>query len=261
MTMLFLAWQDPSSRAWFPIGKLTYDGNLYHFAYLQGALEAQQKADFQPLLAFPDLYQTYGSPELFPLFANRLLRPSRPDYRDFVQWLNLPEHQDDPIALLARSGGRRTTDSFEVFPCPERDSQGQYHVHFFAHGLRYIPPESQQYIQALQIGEELQVMHDLQNPVDSRALILRTKNLHIVGFCPRYLVQDFFELVCQFPHKVKISVERINPPPTPLQYRLLCNLTAEWSEDFHPFSSSSYQAISAKRNPEGTAPEESKVPV
>lgn len=247
MKTLFLAWQDPASRRWFPIGKLSHDGKLYHFEYLQGALEARQDAEFQPLLSFPDFYQNYGSPELFPLFANRLLRPSRPDYTDFVKWLNIPEQQDDPIALLARSGGKRTTDAFEVFPCPERDEQGRYHIHFFAHGLRYMPSESQQHIQTLQVGSELSVMHDVQNPVDSRALILRTSDHHNVGFCPRYLVQDFFELISKFPDQVNISVERINPPPTPLQFRLLCNLTADWSEDFHPFSSSAYQPIVTER--------------
>jgi hypothetical protein len=73
-------------------------------------------------------------------------------------------------------------------------------------------------------------------------------------------VQDFFELVNQFPHKIKVSVERINLAPTPLQYRLLCNLTAEWAEDFHPSSSYTYQPIGAERNPEGTLPEASKIP-
>lgn len=246
MKTLFLAWQDPESRAWYPVGKLTHVDEVYYFSYLQGALEAQEKASFQPLWSFPDLYHCYRSVKLFPLFANRLLRPSRPDYKDFVQWLNVPTEQDDPIALLARSGGKRKTDNFEVFPCPERDEQGQYHIHFFAHGLRYMPPESQLRIQSLQVGEELQIMHDMQNPVDPRALILRTKDLHNVGFCPRYLVQDLFELVCNFPQGVKISVERVNPPPTPLQFRLLCNLTAQWEESFHPFSNPSYQPLASE---------------
>ncbi|MGG6294968.1 HIRAN domain-containing protein [Leptolyngbya sp. AN02str] len=243
MKTLFLAWQDPTSRTWFPVGKLTHEGGLYQFSYLQGALEAREKSNFQPLWAFPEFYHTYSSVELFPLFANRLLRPSRPDYQDFVQWLNIPEQQDDPIALLARSGGRRKTDSFEVFPCPERDEQGNYHIHFFAHGLRYFPEAIQQYVQFLQPGTPLLVTHDLQNRFDSRALVLRTEDLHFVGYCPRYLTQDFFELICQFPQQVNVTVERVNPPPTPIQFRLLCSLTAAWSEGFQPFSSPIYQPL------------------
>jgi hypothetical protein len=240
---LFLAWQDPDSRTWFPVGKLTREDGTYNFSYLQGAIQAGEKANFQPLWSFPDFYISYSSIELFPLFSNRLLRPSRPDYENFVQWLNIPQQKDDPIALLARSGGRRKTDSFEVFPYLERDEQGNYHIHFFAHGLRHFPKDIQQHVQSLQPGTRLLVTHDIQNAFDSRALILRTEDLHFVGYCPRYLTDDFFELISQFPQHVNAMVERVNLPPTPLQFRLLCNLTATWQEDFHPFSGPLYQSL------------------
>jgi len=42
--------------------------------------------------------------------------------------------------MLARSGGRRETDTLTVFPIPEPDSEGRYRLHFFLHGLRYLPP-------------------------------------------------------------------------------------------------------------------------
>ena len=243
MKSLFLAWQNPVSRTWHPIGRLTFDGRLYRFGYIQGATVAQAEGNFKPLWAFPDFNHIYESAELFPLFANRLLRRSRPEYPDFVQWLNIPEHKDDPIALLSRSGGQRATDSLEVFPCPERDEQGRYHVHFFAHGLRHLPPETQPRIHQLQPDNRLYVAHDCQNPYDSKALILRTEDKYIVGYCPRYLVDDFFDLLCHAPDKLEILVERVNLPPTPLQFRLLCNLTAEWSADFQPFSGSAYQPL------------------
>jgi hypothetical protein len=248
---LFLAWQDSASRAWFPVGKLISQNGIYQFKYLQGALEAKEKAGFEPIWSFPDFYHHYSSTDLFPLFANRLLRPSRPDYKDFVQWLNIPEQEDDPIALLARSGGQRKTDSFEVFPCPEQDPSGKYHIHFFVHGLRHFPPEIQEHVQTLQPETPLLLTHDLQNKYDSRALILRTEDLHFVGYCPRYLTQDFFELVCHFPQQVHVTVERVNPPPTPLQFRLLCNLTAAWAQSFQPFSSPMYQELSVD-SPEPT---------
>lgn len=236
MKTLFLAWQNPVSRAWFPIGRLTFDGKLYHFNYIQDAITAQQEGNFQPLWAFPELDQVYESPVLFPLFANRLLRRSRPDYPDFVQWLNIPEHGDDPLALLARSGGQRATDSLEVFPRPERDNHGRYQIHFFVHGLRYLPPVTQPRIQQLQSGDRLYITHDSQNLYDSKALILRTEDLYIVGYCPRYLVSDVFDLLSRSPEQLEVFVERVNLPPTPLQFRLLCHLTAEWPADFQPFS-------------------------
>ncbi|MBD2314879.1 HIRAN domain-containing protein [Desertifilum sp. FACHB-1129] len=239
MKTLFLAWQHPDSRAWFPIGRLTYDGELYRFGYIQGVLTAQKRANFQPLWSFPRLDEVYESPHLFSLFANRLLRQSRPDYPDFVQWLNIAQHEDDPIALLARSGGKRATDTLEVFPLPQPDPQGHYHIHFFAHGLSHLPPETQNRIHQLQPQEQLSIIHESQNPYDSNALLLCTSDRYQVGYFPRYYAKDLVNLR----DDLTVLVERVNPSPTPLQFRLLCNLTACWPENFQPFSDGDYQPL------------------
>jgi hypothetical protein len=242
---LFLAWQDPESRSWFQIGRLTFDGSTYNFVYTEGAQEAQQQCGFQALQSFPRLDQTYSSNRLFPLFSNRVLSRSRSDYADFVQWLNIPLSEDDPIALLARAGGRRATDTLAVFPCPESDENGLYHIHFFSHGIRHLPECAISRINSFQPGEQLFLAHEFQNPFDSQALTLNTRDHYVVGYCPRYLLGDAFELLKKQPNLVHIHVERVNHSPTPLQFRLLCNLTAKWPDDFRPFSSKEYQAIQA----------------
>jgi len=242
MKTLFLAWQDPYSRSWFPIGRLTFDGTQYQFVYTQGAVKAQHQCEFQLVYSFPDLNKVYTSVELFPLFSNRLMRRSRPEYNNFVQWLNIPEGKDDPIAILARSGGRKATDHFEVFPCPEADENGLYHIHFFAHGLRHLPPCGIERINQLQTCELLYLANEFQNPYDPHALLLCTQDHHIVGYCPRYIIADVFKLKNENP-EVQVHVERVNPVPAPLQLRLLCNMTAQWHEEFRPFSSREYQPI------------------
>ncbi|MGL5193914.1 MAG: hypothetical protein ACRC8Y_10035, partial [Chroococcales cyanobacterium] len=77
---------------------------------------------------------------------------------------------------------------------------------------------------------------------DRLALMLRTEDAHLVGYCPRYLREDIFEIFQQNPHAVTITVERVNPPPAFLPMRLLCHLTVDW-EGFQPFSSSMYQTL------------------
>ncbi|AFZ23918.1 hypothetical protein Cylst_1641 [Cylindrospermum stagnale PCC 7417] len=245
MKTLFLAWQDPKSRSWLPVGRLTYDGTQYQFVYTQGATEAQTKFGFQLLYSFPELNRVYTSVELFPLFSNRLMRPSRPDYKNYIEWLNIPEHEDEPITILSRSGGQKVTDNYEVFPCPEPDANGSYNIHFFVHGLRHLPPSAIERIHQLQTSELLYLANEFQNPYDTRALLLCTKDHHIVGYCPRYIVDDIFKLKNKNPELVKVQVERINPVPAPLQLRLLCNMTAKWDEEFQPFSSWEYQPILA----------------
>ncbi|MGB3493209.1 MAG: HIRAN domain-containing protein [Elainellaceae cyanobacterium] len=246
MKTLFLAWQDPQSRAWFPIGKLTSNGSFYEFAYLHGAEKAQAACGFQPLHSFPSFNEVYQSQELFPLFANRLMRRSRPDFGNYIEWLNVPHQADDPIAILARSGGRKATDTFEVFPTPEPDENGLYHVHFFSHGLRYLPACSNERIVKLRAGEELYVMHDLQNPYDPNALLLRTEDCYTIGYLPRYLVHDACKLLDQDSQDLHVHVERINHAPTPLRFRLLCNMTTQWAKGFQPFSGDEYQPITEK---------------
>lgn len=243
MNTLFLAWQDPEKRCWIPIGRLTYNGVRYQFIYIQGVREAQQKCNFQLLESFPRLDKVYESNDLFPLFSNRVLSRSRPDYQDYIQWLNISRDEDDPIALLVRSGGRRTTDKLEIFPCPEKGEYGGYHIHFFPHGLRHFPKITQSRIEGLNVGEKLLLMHDFQNPVDPKALLLRTEDNVCVGYCPHYLLSDTFDVLHECANLPIVKVERLNPPPAPLQYRLLCNMTACWPDDFQPFAGENYQPI------------------
>ena len=247
MTTLFLAWRSPSTRTWYTVGRLTADG-LYRFVYTHGAEQAEREGGFGGIPGFPERERIYESEALFALFADRLLPRSRPDYAEWLEWLSLPEHEHDPVALLARSGGQRATDSFEVFPSPERQPDGSYHVHFFAHGLRYFPAASAERATRLQPGERLLLVHDFQNPADPAALLLRTAeatpgDIHLVGFCPRYLLGDVLRLLEHAPDSAWVEVERVNPAPAPIQYRLLCGLTLRWPEGFQPFADREYQAI------------------
>jgi hypothetical protein len=240
---LFLAWQEPKSRHWFPIGQLTFDGTHYHFVYINGVKKAQAESNFQLLHSFPDRDRFYTSSELFPLFSNRLMRQSRPDYQDYIQWLNIPQNEDNPIAVLARSGGQKATDNFEVFPCPERNENGTYHLHFFVRGLRYMPENSIEKVKHLQPGERLYLMQDCQNSYDKDALLLRTEERHNLGYCPRYLAADVVKILQQNPESVDVFVVKINPAPTLIQLRLLCKMTVKVNYDLIFFASDDYQPI------------------
>lgn len=243
MKTLFLAWQDPNTRRWFPIGRLNYDGEEYQFVYVKGALEARNQCSFNGLYSFPDFNKVYKSPIIFPLFSNRIMRRSRPDYKNYIEGLNIAENKDEPINILARTGGKKATDTLEVFPYPIKDENGLYEINFFARGLRYLPSPSVDRILKLQEDELLYLEPEPENVHDSNALILRTEDNYKVGYCPRYLNSDFLLLIKENPNHVQVRVDRVNPAPTPLQQRLLCNLTAKWQSGFSPFSGNEYQPI------------------
>ena len=253
MKQLYVAWQDEGTRQWFPVGMLTNEHSRYQFSYLRGAEKAAQTGRFSPFPSFPDLNAVYEDTNLFPLFANRVMPRSRREYKDYVQWLALPKEEDDPMALLTRSGGRSATDSLEIYPHPEKTAEGVYHVHFFVHGVRYMTPEAMTLIDTLLPETRLMLMQDLQNSHDSTALLLRTDgekpgDKQMVGYCPRYLTTDLHRLLREpnsidFYEAVVVKVERVNPPPVPIQLRLLCSLTMHWPAGFAPFSELDYQTL------------------
>jgi HIRAN domain len=248
MKKLFLAWQEPKSLHWFPIGCLGFDGREYHFYYIKGVEQASSEG-FRSVHSFPDLEHTYSSTHLFHLFTNRLMSRSRPDYRKYIESLNISEGEDDPMTVLARSGGGKATDSYEVFPYPEIDEHGIYHTHFFAHGLRYTSKCSIDRAAELAAGDYLSLSHDLQNPYDRNALLLHTEDRHNMGYCPRYLAHDIFPILQTNPQLVKVQIDRVNQPPTPFQSRLLCTLTAECGRDFVPFAGEEYQPLCTIHKP------------
>jgi hypothetical protein len=240
MNVLYLAWQDPQSRQWYPVGKLTSDKGIYRFVYTKGATLSE---NFIPFGSMQDLHAVYKSEALLPLFANRLISKKRPEYRDFLRWLDLREDEADPLVLLARTEGVRETDSVTVFPCPEPDPDGKYIVHFFSHGVRHLSDDARMRINVLHTGDRLFLMPDPQNLHDGYALALRTDDpATIVGYCPRYVSGDFLEILENNPGSVEVHVKRVNAE-APMQLRLLCTLTADWPENFKPCSSDLYMEL------------------
>src|SRR5690606_12013686 len=154
----------------------------------------------------------YESTELFPLFSNRLLSKNRPEYQEFLEWLNIPIGKDDPLALLSRSGGIRGTDSLVIFPCPEPTPEGKYTLTFFSQGLRYLTREALEVIVNLKSDTRLYLLPDVQNPIDPLAIALRTETpVCLVGYVPRYFVEDFhFLLQRDYKNSVMVFVDRVN---------------------------------------------------
>lgn len=241
MKALFVAWQDPVDRHWRPVGRLSFENNQFNFVYTKGAKTAE---NFVPFGRMNDLDGVYVSRELFPFFSNRLLSKNRPEYKEYLGWLNIPAGKDDPFAILARTGGIRGTDSIMIFPCPEPSLDGKYRVHFFGHGLRYLPEYALGSVRNLQPGNQLFILLDVQNEYDELAIALRTDKPPIfVGYVPRYFAADFRYLLFSAERKsVKVVVEQVNHN-APVQLRLLCSISADWPESFNPCSGELFEPL------------------
>ena len=94
---------------------------------------------------------------------------------------------------MARRVSPKVTDKFEIFCSPKLEN-GKYNLHFFAHGLRYLPECSIQRIGQMKREDRILLAHDFQNPFESDALLLHTRDNRIVGYCPSYLLDDMKEM-------------------------------------------------------------------
>ena len=152
---LFIAWRagGAAQGRWGPVGRLRRVAHGYRFVYTRGARALE---GFCPFPDMPRLDAVYESEDLFPLFANRLLARSRPEYEAYLTWSGFdPQDPPDPIALLGVTEGMRQTDSLELFPLPQPDADGCYSTRFFLHGLRWMPEVAQARATRLESGEPL----------------------------------------------------------------------------------------------------------
>lgn len=237
----------PEGGQWGPVGRLEHGGSGYRFVYTKGA---KTVPGFEPFTGMPNLEEVYESDELLPLFANRLLAKSRPEYEAYLMWGGFdPNNPPDPLAILKVTEGRRETDLLEIFACPMPDANGCYIGKFFLHGVQRVGPESRARIERLMPDEELRLVEEPENPHDQRAVRIYTQDSCHVGYVPRYLAYDVRQLSggcgAEF---VKLYVERVNPK-APFQQRLLCRVHACWPDGFQPCNGEEFQPIVADLTP------------
>lgn len=246
MKALFVACQDTNSRTWTPVARLTHDGQLYHFSYTRGA---KNLPDFVPFGRMKELEAEYISKDIFPLFKNRLLPKSRPEYQAYLNWLGLDGVSHDVLEELGRTGGLRATDTLELIPCPEPTNANQYEVYFFCRGLRHLTADSQARSLTLVRGDQLYLMKDIQNEYDGMALSLRTGDpVTLVGYVPRYYSAEFSSLIKLIgADALKVTVEKVNAE-APIQYRVLCKFSAPWPAQFQPCQTGLYEVVSVLSN-------------
>ncbi len=247
---LFLAWQDTQdvgsqsgSRMWFPVGRLDADieESEYRFRYTKGVEDANCKAGFPPLPEFPDFERTYKSSELFSLFQNRIISPKRPDFADYLHALDLGEDAS-PIEILSANGGRRATDTFEVFPKLLKDADGRFVCRFFLHGWPYASEPVQAKMNSLEQGDKLYIALELTNPLSEMAVQIQTTDYQMIGWAPRYLVDDLTMAMAESPGEYQAHVVRVNPQPAPSQQRVLIEMRSYW-ESHEPMSGPDFQPL------------------
>ena len=200
--------------------------------------KVSQNGHFAPLYSMGQLDEVYTSDTLFPLFKNRLLPKSRPEYKDYLNWLNLNEDASQ-VQELALTNGLKLTDSFQLYALP-KEKNGKYEMHFFVHGIQYLSRCAQERIFQLKANEELRVMKDFQNDHDPQALCIRADSpTEIIGHIPKIYAEELAPHLTA-PDSVKVSVIQVNQD-APSQLQLLCKLETHNLSGYAPFTAENYQ--------------------
>lgn len=227
---LFLAWRDAgSSKKWFPVGRLDADVERcrYRFRYISGAKRAKEEVGFPELIEFPSLQGDYRSSELFPLFKNRVMNPSRPDFKEYLRGLDLTG-QADAIEILSVNGGIRVTDAYEVFPRIMRDQDGRFRCRFLLHGQRHVSLAARERVRSLEAGEKLYATLELTNPATRLAVQMQTTDYHMIGWAPRYLVYDLSKTMANEPGDYRVKVVRTTTRYDSAKPSVLIEMSAPW---------------------------------
>lgn len=230
---LIVTWKNDASRGILPVADLIIRGGepRYSFRYVEGVREAL-RCGFQPFLAFPRLDVRYESEALFPFFANRILPTTRPDYLEALTAVGLDVQGASVAEVLGRTSGPRATDRIETILVPVPDARGRYRTHFLLRGVNHAPG-AESIIATLVPNEVLPLVKETSNPYNPRARQLRAHG-HRLGYVPDYLVNDLDALEKAGVEPIAFG-ERVNPPPQPAHYRLLCRIECDWPAGFVPF--------------------------
>jgi hypothetical protein len=198
---------------------------------------------FSSLLSFPDRYKVYQAAELFPLFQNRVISPSRPEYASLLEVLSMDPSAAEPLELLALSGGKRQTDNLEVFPEVRANSSGWVNMRFFLHGWRHLPPAARSRVEQLSKGDALQVALECNNPATGYAVQVQSHDYFILGWGPRYLLSGLCSCLMT-PHRpIKCQVAGKNEGKEIGQWKLLVELAAFVEPGMSMMSGEDYEPL------------------
>ena len=110
-----MIWGEPEDGTRRVIGELWRDTAGFAFGYGHDLAKARAKG-FRLLAEFPDergLTAPYRSTYLFATFAQRVPSPKRSDFHRVMQSWGVAD-SDNPLEVLARSGGIQMTDRVEL---------------------------------------------------------------------------------------------------------------------------------------------------
>ncbi|TSD58677.1 hypothetical protein [Aeromicrobium piscarium] len=205
---LLVLWQHPD-RTIYPIGQLTFDGELYGFDY---SVAATRIDGFRPLPGLPDLLEHRESPRLFSVFEQRVMARTRPDFATYARGMGLEPEDATPWEQITASGGRRAGDTLQLMEIPYV-ADGRVHAHFLVSGARHVEGSGRSIVledrtvtsdehvyrrvmASLREHERpaVELVAEHHNSKDPHACVVMSEGV-VLGWVPRFLARGVRELL------------------------------------------------------------------
>lgn len=210
--------RDRSTGRYERLGVLTQVPEGWGFRYFRDVAESDGTF---PLPGIPVTDSVIHSEHLFPLFAQRVVSPRRPDRSRILARLGLDDSAT-AFEILAHNGGRRSGDTIELIQLPRTHESGAESMQFLVHGMRHRSSVEQSAVDSLAVGDELVLVPEPDNPVDPEALLVSTTRGTPLGWVPAPLVP-----LLGSASGVSASVAHANSSQSPPHQRLLVDLRGD----------------------------------
>jgi hypothetical protein len=250
---LLVLWQHPDSRSIIPIGRLTHDAGRYAFSYTRAAESIE---GFRPLPGLRDLYASYESNRLPPVFEQRVMQPERPDYSSYLESIGLEPSQATPWEQIVHSRGMRAGDTLQFMQTPTVQ-RGRAKARFFANGVRHIPgvdrfiegrvvhithSEHEEALCRLRQGMQVLVEAEDNNSKDPNAALITAAGVPLgyVPWCLSMSIRDLSES-----GRLRLTVARVAPPWVTTHIRLVLDLDVPAPADFRFDREGQWEPLSA----------------
>ncbi|MBF0614664.1 MAG: hypothetical protein HQL92_05870 [Magnetococcales bacterium] len=150
--------------------------------YLRGTDDFAKalEAGFKGYPAFPLEQDRYTS-GILETFMRRMPPKKRRDYDDFLRlWRLDPAIAISPLALLGYVGAQLPGDGFSMVH-PFDNAYPPFEILEEVAGFRYMQ-DAKEMLSTLQVGQEIQLRPEPDNPHDRQAIRIQLPDNHLVGF-------------------------------------------------------------------------------
>lgn len=207
VSRLFVLWSDPKDGSRHIVGELGRDKEGFTFAY-RPELDRAVSRGFSLLPEFPEQRDRYMSRHLFGTFAQRIPAPARPDFAQMMDAWGVPaDVRDDPMEILARSGGIQFTDRIELAEYRADDDPLEDQLLFRVAGQRYQKAQAR-----LEVGDTVTLLPEKDNPHDDSATLVLMREGQPIGYVPRQYSRLISRHLQQHHSIAAIAVHRLLVP-------------------------------------------------